>query len=186
MQLNALPEACAGCAGGRALSASSKALRLVPTVWVQPRPLPRPCLPQSKFGNTKNTAVRVVPSWVPVGDDTELPPEPLFIGYRTGLGVDAGLLDSHKGHVLLYTSRVASNQDALFTNLAAVMTGGQRGGLAGCACQDSRAALAGHPHCIYPKSPPLLTLFLQRTMCGSTRRPTWWCARTPSPRMPPR
>ena len=100
--------------------------------WLMPNvcPVPPPhTAPQSKFGNTKNAAVRVIPSWVPADNDTGLPPEPLFIGYRTGLGVDANLAMGLQDHVLLYTSRVASNQDALFTTLAAIMTGGLREGL---------------------------------------------------------
>ncbi|PRW59320.1 hypothetical protein C2E21_2437 [Chlorella sorokiniana] len=68
-------------------------------------------------------AVRVVPSWVPAFANGSAAVDPLFIGYRTGLGVDASLYDTMKNHVLLYTSPVKTARDPQYTTRRAALKG---------------------------------------------------------------
>lgn len=71
---------------------------------------------QSVYGNSARSAARVIPSWAPGA-------MPLFVGYRTAVGVDAALAPGLAGRVLLHTSHVSGAQDAQFTYLAGALEG---------------------------------------------------------------
>lgn len=83
------------------------------------------CL-QGSSDDSHPHAVRVVPSWVPAPTNGSTAVDPLFVGYRTGLGLDTNLADSLKNHVLLYTSPINSAQDSQSTTRRAELKGGSR------------------------------------------------------------
>lgn len=94
------------------------------------------CL-QGSSDDSQPRAVRVVPSWVPAPTNGSTAVDPLFIGYRTGLGLDHNLADSLKNHVLIYTSPISSAQDSQSTTRRADLKGGR--------CEASRLGGFGVP-----------------------------------------
>ncbi len=86
------------------------------------------CL-QATPGDSQHRAVRIVPSWVPAHANGSAAVDPIFVGYRTGQGVDRELFDSMKHHVLVYTSPVNTARDPRYTTLRASLAGGQACGL---------------------------------------------------------
>lgn len=78
---------------------------------------------QGSSDDSHPRAVRVVPSWVPAPTNGSTAVDPLFVGYRTGLGLDTNLADSLKNHVLLYSSPINSAQDSQSTTRRAELKG---------------------------------------------------------------